>query len=117
MAYPADVPRQPDRLILVVCFAVTFFPGVRFLAFIQFRDLSAFERQVVHQSFRAEYEPDNWVANIVRIDRLASAQIDQCYRSVDTNLPAFAVAEFLERFFGHKCDDDGLGLRAQLQSE
>ena len=48
----------------------------------------------------------------MRIDRLAGTHVDQRYRTVNTDLPAFAVAEFLQRFLGHECDDNRLGLGA-----
>ena len=44
---------------------------------VEFRDLGTFEGQVVHQAFRAKDKTDHRVLDVVRIDGLTGAQVDQ----------------------------------------
>jgi hypothetical protein len=63
---------QKSRILfsLVVCL-------VRFPTLVEFRNFGSFERQVIHQTFGPEDKTHDWIFDVPRIDRLASAQVDQ----------------------------------------
>ena len=56
-------------------------------------DLGAFERQIIHQPFLVKDKANHGTADVVGIDRAASADRYDCDRTVDANFPAVGLAK------------------------
>jgi hypothetical protein len=85
--------------------------------FFQLGNFRAFYGCAGHDPFLTEHKPDYGLIDFCRVHGTLGADIDHCYRAIDTGLPVVAGTEFLQGSLIYEQQNNVFSLGSYLKSE